>query len=293
MRIGLQIPSFTWPGGPAEIGSRLAEIVNTADEVGFYSIWVMDHFFQIRGVGPETDPMLEAYTTLGYIAAHTKRARLGAMITGVIYRYPGLLAKTATTLDILSGGRAYLGIGAAWNESESKALGVPFPSTSERFERLEEALQIVHQMWSDNDGPIHGKHYQLESTMNSPQPLSKPHPPIMVGGSGEKKTLRMVAQYADACNLFTYEGPEKISQKLDILKEHCAKLGRDYNEIERTGLWTVNLSSDGMTVAQVIEMCSSLAKVGIQHLIVNMPNVSEIVAWQAPMTQIIQEVASL
>src|SRR4051812_24256603 len=206
MRIGLQIPSFTWPDGPAGIGPKLAEIGKTADEAGFASIWVMDHFFQIEYIGPAEDPMLEGYSALSYLAGVTERAKLGTLVTGVIYRYPGILVKTATTLDVLSGGRAYLGIGAAWNQQESIGLGVPFPSVSERFERLEETLQIAKQMWSSNNGPYEGKHYQLAETLCSPQPLSKPHLPIMIGGTGEKKTLRLVAQYADACNLFASMG---------------------------------------------------------------------------------------
>lgn len=182
MKIGLQIPNFTWPGGPAAIAGTLANIAQTADEAGFASLWVMDHFFQIgsadrsRGLGPAEDEMLEGYSTLAYIAGLTRHARLGTMVTGVIYRYPGLLAKTVTTLDVLSGGRAYLGIGAAWNEREANGLGVPFPPIAERFRRLEEALQIIQQMWSDNNGQYNGKYYQLAETLNHPQPLSKPHP---------------------------------------------------------------------------------------------------------------------
>jgi len=202
MRIGLQVPNFTWPEGSTRIPGKLAEIARTADDAGFYSLWVMDHFFQIIMVGPHERDMLECYTALGYLAALTKKVKLGALVTGVIYRYPGILVKTATTLDVLSGGRSYFSLGAAWNEQESKGLGVPFPSLGARFELLEEALQITKQMWSANNGPYHGKHYHLEETLCSPQPLSRPHPPIMVGGSGEKKTLRMVAQYADACNIF-------------------------------------------------------------------------------------------
>ncbi len=206
MRIGLQVPSFTWPDGSDGIGPKLAEIGRTADEAGFASLWVMDHFFQIGYVGPAEDPMLEGYSALSYLAGGTERAKLGTLVTGVIYRHPGILLKTATTLDVLSGGRAYLGIGAGWFEREALGLGAPFPSTKERFEQLEETLQIAHQMWSGEVAPYRGAHYQLEETLNSPQALSRPHPPIMVGGMGEKKTLRLVAQYADACNLFAYGG---------------------------------------------------------------------------------------
>src|SRR5512143_3855977 len=220
MKIGLQIPNFTWPGGLQEIRSKLAEIARTADEAGFSSLWVMDHFFQIgqrdrsnpSRLGPAEDEMLEGDSALSYLAGFTQKVTLGTMVTGVVYRHPGILIKTVTTLDVLSGGRAYLGIGAAWNEREARGLGVPFPPVKERFERLEEALQIARQMWSDNDGPYQGRYYQLAETLCSPQPLSRPHPPILIGGTGEKKTLRLVAQYADACNLFAAMGTETLQR---------------------------------------------------------------------------------
>jgi F420-dependent oxidoreductase-like protein len=274
MKIGLQIPNFTWPGGPAQIPGKLAEIARVADDAGFYSLWVMDHFFQISMVGPHENEMLEGYNTLGYLAALTRRAKLGTMATGVIYRYPGILVKTATTLDVLSGGRSYFAIGAAWNEKESKGLGVPFPPLGVRFELLEEALQIAKQMWSANNGPYHGKHYHLEETLCSPQPLSRPHPPILVAGSGEKKTLRLVAQYADACNLFGTA--ETVRAKLAILKQHCNALGRDYGSIEKTTLSVADLQPGKMTPNGVIEQCKVLAAVGVQHAIFYLPNVHEI-----------------
>jgi F420-dependent oxidoreductase-like protein len=276
MRIGLQIPSFTWPGGPAEIGPRLAEIAKTADDAGFYSLWVMDHFFQIQYIGPADEPMLEGYSALNYMAGLTRRAKLGTLVTGVVYRHPGVLVKTVSTLDGLSGGRAYLGIGAAWNEQEAVGLGIPFPPLKERFERLEETLQIAKHMWSGNREPYQGQHYHLAEPINSPQPVSRPHPPILVGGAGETKTLRLVAQYADACNLFAGWGNDMLRQKLDVLKRHCDAVGRPYEEIERTALGTVNLATDGMRTATVIETCRGLADVGIQHVIFNMPNVHEI-----------------
>ncbi len=293
MRIGLQVPSFTWPDGPDGIGSKLAEIGKTADEAGFYSLWVMDHFFQIEIVGAAEEPMLEGYSALSYLAGVTKQAKLGTLVTGVQYRHPGILIKTATTLDALSGGRTYLGIGAGWYERESKGLGVPFPSTSERFERLEEALQIAHQMWSDDVGPYEGKHYHLAETLNSPQVLSKPHPPIMIGGSGERKTLRLVAQYADACNLFAYGGADVIRQKLDVLKGHCEDVGRDYEEIEKTALGTVNLAPDGMSAEDVIEFCREQSDAGIQHMIFNMPNVHDIEPLETIGEKVIPAVADL
>src|SRR5207249_6782506 len=215
MKIGLQIPSFTWPGGPSQIAPTLARIGRAAEEAGFASLWVMDHFFQIGMVGPPEEPMLEGYSALSYLAGVTRHVKLGTMVTGVTYRYPGILVKTITTLDVLSGGRAYLGIGAAWNEADHVGLGVPFPPLAERFERLEETLQIVHQMWSGDEKPYNGKYYHLARLLNSPQTVQRPHPPILIGGSGERKTLRLVAQYGDACNLFTRLGKEALQHKLD------------------------------------------------------------------------------
>ncbi len=276
MKIGLQIPSFNWPGWPANGGARLAEIAAAADEAGLASLWVMDHFFQIRHLGPPEDPMLEAYSTLSYLASVTKHARLGTMVTGVVYRHPGYLIKTVSTLDVLSGGRATLGIGAAWNEQEAVGLGFPFPPLKERFERLEEALRIAKQMWSGDVKPFKGKHYQLTRPINSPQPLTRPHPPILIGGGGEKKTLRLVAKYGDACNLFAGAGADVIKRKLDVLKRHCDAAGRPYNEIERTALGTANLAPGAMTATDVINTCRALSSIGIQHLIFNMPNVHEI-----------------
>jgi F420-dependent oxidoreductase-like protein len=276
MRIGLQIPRFTWPGGAAELGTRLADIARTADDAGFASIWVMDHFFQISMVGAPEEPMLEGYSALSYLAGLTRRARLGTMVTGVVYRHPGIRVKTVTTLDVLSGGRAYLGIGAAWNESEARGLGIPFPPLKERFQRLEETLQITHQMWAGSLEPYHGTYYQLEQPLNSPQPLAQPHPPILIGGGGEKRTLRLVAQYADACNLFAYAGTEAIRAKLEVLRGHCAAVGRPYEAIERTTLGTVHLAPEHMTANQVLALCKDLAGAGIQHAIFNLPNVHEI-----------------
>jgi F420-dependent oxidoreductase-like protein len=291
MKIGLQVPNFTWPGGPAQIPGKLAEIARAADAAGFYSLWVMDHFFQISMVGPPESDMLECYTTLGLLAAHTTRVKLGAMVTGVIYRYPGILVKTVTTLDVLSGGRAYFGIGAAWNEQEAKGLGVPFPPIAVRFELLEEALQITKQMWSADNGVYRGKHNHLEQTLCSPQPLSRPHPPILVAGGGEKKTLRMVAQYADACNLY---GPvETVSAKLAILRQHCDALGRDYASIEKTSLGTVDLQPGKMTTQDVVEQCRQLASIGVQHAIFNIPTVHEIRPLEVFARDIIPAVAGL
>ena len=292
MKIGLQIPSFTYPGGTAAIGPRLAEIAKTADDAGFASLWVMDHFFQISGVGQPEEPMLEGYSALSFMAACTRRARLGTMVTGVIYRHPGLLVKTVSTLDVLSGGRAYFGIGAAWNEKEALGLGVPFPPLKERFERLEETLQIARQMWAGKVAPFEGKHYHMAETLNSPQPLSQPHPPILIGGMGEKITLRLVAKYADACNLFMADA-ELLRQKIDVLKRHCEEVGRNFSEIELTSLGTLNLAAGGMTPAQVIEKCQAMSSLGFQHLIFNMPNVYEIKPLETIGREVIPQVAGL
>jgi F420-dependent oxidoreductase-like protein len=209
--------------------------------------------------------MLEAYTTLGFLAAHTQKARLGTLVTGVTYRYPGILAKIVTTLDVLSGGRAWLGIGAAWNEEEHVGLGVPFPPLAERFERLEETIQIILQMWSDDDGPFEGKHYKLGRTLNSPQPVSTPRPPILIGGSGERKTLRLVAQYADACNLFA--GPEQLPAKLDVLRRHCDAVGRDFDSIMKTVYYVMDVGDNGERVPQVLDDLAALAEAGVQTAI--------------------------
>lgn len=292
MKIGLQVVAFNWPGTPQNTGPKLAEIARTADDAGFASLWVMDHFFQLDGmIGPAEDPMLEGYSTLSYLAAVTKNVRLGTLVTGVIYREPAFLIKSVTNLDVLSGGRAYFGIGAAWYEREAKGLGFSFPPLGERFERLEETLQLTKQMWADDLSPYNGKHYQLAEPINHPQPLSKPHPPILIGGMGEKKTLRLVAQYADACNLFIYGGNDVIRHKLDVLKRHCDNLGRDYNEIERTTLGTVHLAPEGMSAKEVIELCRGLAELGIQHAIFNMPNVHDISPLEAFGREIIPAVA--
>ena len=240
MELGLHIADFTWNGGAATLGPQLAQHAKNAEDAGITRITVMDHVWQIGPVGPVEHEMLEAYTTLGFLAAHTQRAKLHTLVTGVVYREPGLLAKQISTLDVLSGGRAGLGIGAAWNAEESAGLGLPFPPTAERFERLEEAIQICLQMWSDSEAAYDGKHYHLGRTLNSPQNIQRPRPYLMIGGGGEKKTLRLVAQYADACNLGG--GPE-AAHKLDVLKGHCEAVGRDYNEIEKTTMVSINPST--------------------------------------------------
>lgn len=289
MKIGLQVPDFNWPGNPDNVGAVLSRIARAADESGFASLWVMDHFFQIEVVGPAEDPMLEGYTTLGYMAGATSRLRLGTLVTGVNYRDPGFLVKTVSTLDVISGGRAYLGIGAGWFEREARGLGLPFPPLKERFERLEEALQIAKHMWSETTEPYHGTHYQLAEPMNHPQPLSKPHPPILIGGGGEQKTLRLVAKYADACNLFAFLGAEELGRKFDILKQHCEDVGRDYNEIERTVI-----APASQDIGEMITMCRSLASIGIQHVILTrVPNISDITPVEQIGREVIPAVAEL
>jgi F420-dependent oxidoreductase-like protein len=234
MRFGFHFLDFSIPGSPASIAPTLRQTAVAAEEIGASWFTVMDHWFQMEAYRTAHDEMLEGWTTLGYIAAATQRVKIGTLVTGVTYRHPGLLAQTATTLDVLSEGRSFFGVGAAWYEREHKALGVPFPPISERFERLEETLQIALQMWSDNDGPYEGKYYQLAETICVPPPIQRPHPPILIGGTGEQKTLRLVAQYADACNLFAPDGPDGIKHKLAVLREHCDRLGRDYDAIEKT-----------------------------------------------------------
>jgi F420-dependent oxidoreductase-like protein len=278
MRVGLQLPSFTWPGGPPAIQERLRAIARTAEDAGFDSLWVMDHFFQLppeTGWGGPDAPMLEAYTTLGFLAAVTRRIRLGAMVTGVLYRHPGILVKTATTLDVLAGGRAYLGIGAGWYAREADGLGVPFPPRGERFERLEETLRIATQMWSGRVEPFDGVHYQLAEPLCNPQPVARPHPPIMIGGNGERRTLRLVAQYGDACNLLVPD-PGESRAKLAVLARHCEDLGRDYAAIEKTSLIEVDLRPGRMTSHDVADRLRAQAGEGIEHVIVNMPNAHEL-----------------
>ncbi len=271
MKLGLQIPNFTWPGGESAIGSTLAKIAQAADESGFASLWVMDHFFQIHSVGQPEEPMLESYTTLGFLAGQTRKVNLGTMVTGVVYRQPAVLVKAVTTLDVLSGGRAYLGIGAAWNEQEARGLGIPFPPLKARYEALEEALQIALQMWKGDESPYYGKDITMERPLNRPPSITRPHPPILIGGVGEKRTLRLVARYADACNLFANLGEDGLRHKLDVLKRHCADAGRPYEQIEKTSLATYT----GDPHAFLAE-CQMLSRLGFSHVIVNMRNVQEL-----------------
>jgi F420-dependent oxidoreductase-like protein len=262
MQIGLQIPDFTRSEeGAATLGPALGQLARTADDHGFDFVGVMDHFFQIASIGPAENDMLEAYTTLGFLAANTSRAKLLTIVTGVHYRSAGLLAKTITTLDVLSSGRAWLGIGAGWNEEESLGLGLGYPPVAERFQMLEETLQICLQMWRGDETPYEGRHYQLHRPLNAPQALQRPHPPIMIGGGGERKTLRLVAKYADACNLFA---TADVGRKLDVLKRHCDDVGRNYDDITKTAYY---LFDTGAGSAKILADLRRLAGMGFQAAI--------------------------
>lgn len=287
MHLGLHVVSFTWPEAPRSIAPTLTAVAETAEAVGMSHLSVMDHYFQLTmgDLKPEQE-MLEGYTTLGFLAAKTKAITLGLLVTGVTYRHPGLLAKIVTTLDVLSGGRAELGIGAAWYEREHNAFGVPYPPVRERLERLEETLQICLQMWSDNNGPFEGKHYRLAETMLVPQPIRRP--PILIGGGGEKVLLRLVARYADACNLFSALGVDGVRGKLDILRRHCDDAKRDYDAIRRTLLWVSSPYADDF-VAQA----EAFAKIGIQEIIVMPPNGSEPVSWVRGLEPTVRRLAEL
>ncbi len=290
MKIGLQIPDFTTPGGPARLGADLATVAAVADDAGFSYLAVMDHFFQIGAIGAAEQEMLEAYTTLGYLAGHTSRARLLTLVTGVTYRHPGILAKIITTLDVLSGGRGMLGIGAAWNDEESRGLGIPFPPVAERFERLEETLQICLQMFRGDETPYQGRHYQLERPLNSPRPLSQPHPPILIGGGGERKTLRLVARYAQACNLFP--GPD-LARKLDVLRGHCEAEGRDYDEIEKTCYFLYDVGRNGEKAQEVVDQLGGLAGLGFQAAIGGVTNVWDVTPLEVIGSEVIPAVRDL
>jgi len=290
VKIGLQIPDFTSPGGPRQLGADIRTVAEVADQAGFEFVSVMDHFFQIGVIGPPEREMLEAYTTLGYLAACTSRAKLVTLVTGAVYRHPGILAKIVTTLDVLSGGRAWLGIGAAWNEEESRGLGIPFPPVAERFERLEETLQICLQMWRGDDSPYRGRHYQLERPLNSPQALSQPHPPIMIGGSGERKTLRLVARYGQACNLFP---TPDLAHKLDVLRAHCEAEGRDYDEIEKTCYFIFDVGEKGEKAGEIIDQLGQLAGLGFQTAIGAVANVWQVSPLETIGNEVIPAVAGL
>jgi F420-dependent oxidoreductase-like protein len=263
MKLGLHYWNFATPADPAQIGPTLAETARVAEEAGVDAFTLMDHYFQMESSAPVDEPMLEGYTGLGYVAAVTRRMTLGLLVTGVMYRHPGLLAKIVTTLDVLSGGRARLGIGASWYEREQRGLGVPVVPVAERFERLEETLRICQQMWSDDNGPFEGRHYQLAETLCEPRPLTRPHPPIMIGGGGEKRTLRLVARYADATNQFGVS-VDAVAAKLDVLREHCAAEGRDYDAIAKTVLYVKPVLSEVDTFLAEAERYAALGVTEIE-----------------------------
>ncbi|HEX3840975.1 MAG TPA: LLM class F420-dependent oxidoreductase [Acidimicrobiales bacterium] len=282
MDLGIHFANFTLPGAPESLAATLAATARAAEAGGCSIFTLMDHWFQMEQLATSQDPMLEGYTSLGFLAAQTEDIALGLLVTGVTYRHPGLLAKTVTTLDVLSGGRAQLGIGAAWYEREHRGLGVPFPTLAERFERLEETLQICHQMWSEDDGPYQGRHYQLAETICSPRPIQQPAPKILIGGSGERKTLRLVAQYADACNLFAPE-PAFVAHKLEVLARHCEAEGRDPATIQKTIISSMNPLDD---VGAFLASMNEYAKLGIELVEVS-PIGPDPVGW---VTQVGEEV---
>jgi F420-dependent oxidoreductase-like protein len=298
MRFGLQIYSFTWPGGPEAIGPTLGRVVRSADEAGFSSIWVMDHFWQIGGPGSETEPMLEGWTALGFMAAHSQRARLGLMVGGVHHRNPGLWVKAATTLDVLSGGRAWLGLGAGWNRDESVGLGFAFPDLKTRFEMLEDTLEIAHHMFEGERGTeswFEGSQFTAERLLNVPQSLSRPRVPIMIGGGGENKTLRLVARFADATNMFG--DPDTLRNKYLVLAEHCEAVGRPYEEIERTTLQSVSLFSPNAwqrtpeSAAQLVDRFGRFGEAGVQQVIINSTDVHNPDAIELLATEVMPQLA--
>jgi F420-dependent oxidoreductase-like protein len=304
VRLGLQVAQFGFPGGTAAIGPSLAATARQAEEASFASLWTVDHFYQLFGT--VEDPMLESYLALAFAAGVTDRIKLGVMVTGVTYRHPAVLIKMVTSLDVLSGGRAYLGLGAAWLEREHAAMGVPFPPTAERFERLEETLQIAHQMWSGENRPYQGKHYRLTEMLNAPPPLTKPHPPILIGGGGEQKTLRLVARYGDACNLgvevvnqevFAFaDNLDRIRHKLDVLRGHCDTIGRPYADIEKTTMGLPNVtrhgSRDSITPTEAIERIGQLAELGIDQQLIGMP-AHDPAAFELLATEVVPEAIKL
>jgi F420-dependent oxidoreductase-like protein len=266
MRLSLNLTNYSWPEGPANLGAQLGWIARAADQADLDTVWVSDHLLQADpGAVPDAE-MLEAYTTLGFLAAQTTRVRLGTMVTAVTHRAPALLVKAVTSLDVLSGGRAWLGIGAAYHQDEARAMGLPFPPTAERFERLEETLRLALQMWSGDDAAFEGTHYRLERPVGNPRPARQPHPPILIGGAGERRTLRLVARYADACNLFDIpDGGRTVTHKLAVLARHCEEVGRSYDDIEKT---LSTRLEQGESPDAFVERCGALAALGIEHVVV-------------------------
>jgi F420-dependent oxidoreductase-like protein len=266
MKVSVNVTNYSWPGGPAGLVAGLERIVRAADDAGLDTVWVADHLLQADPTSTPEAEMLEAYTTLGFLAARTERVRLGTMVSAVTHRHPALLVKAVTTLDVLSGGRAWLGIGAGYHQEEAAAMGLPFPATAERFERLEETLRLALQMWSGDPAPFEGAHHRLARPLHSPAPVSRPHPPILVGGMGERRTLPLVARYADACNLFDIpDGGRTVRHKLEVLAGHCQVAGRPYEAVEKT--MSTRLGPDE-TPAAFAGRCQDLAGLGIEHVVV-------------------------
>ena len=295
MRVGLQLPSFSWPGGPESIASRLTEIGQAAEASGFASLWVMDHFYQLgedTWLGSPDQPMLEAYVTLGYFAQATDRIQLGPLVCNVMARHPGVLVKTATTLDVLSGGRTYLGLGAGWYKLEAAGIGIPWPPRRERYERLEETLRIARSAWSGERLSFAGRYYQLDEPIIEPQPIARPRPRIMVGGNGPNKTMKLVARYADASN-FGVPDPGESRRLVDTVRRMCDEIGRDVSEIEMTSLLEIDLRPDRMTSSQVVEQLRAQAGEGVDHVIVNMPDAHEIGYIDQLGREVLPEVAGL
>lgn len=266
MKISLSITNVSWPDGAPAIPSRIATIAAAAEEAGLDTVWLADHLYQADPSADPTDPVLEAYTALGFLAARTSRIRLGTLVTGAIFRAPALLVKAVTTLDVLSGGRAWLGIGAGYNDAEAVAMGIDMPATPARFDLVADTLDLAERMWAGDDSPFQGRTTRLERPIGSPRPLSSPHPPVLIGGTGEKRTLRLVAEKGDACNLYDIpDGGTAVRRQLDVLARHCADVGRPFDEIERTITTGLN---PGETAEGFVERCRAIADLGIQHTIV-------------------------
>lgn len=297
MRLGIQVDRFTYPGGDPAIAPVFGEVATRAEAAGFSSLWTMDHLMQLPHVGAIDEPIPDAYTTLAWAAAKTSRIELGTLVSSVTFRPPAVLIKQVTSLDVLSGGRAWLGIGAGWFEREHTGLAVPFPSLSERFEMLEENVQIAKQMWRGDTGPFAGKHYQMTETISRPLPLRKPHPPILIGGGGERKTLRLVAKYADACNLVAFRGHEELQHKLGVLRQHCEAEQRPYDEIRKTALDLLHVSRDGangtISPSQAIDRMGALSEIGIEETMVKVPNLADLGVFDIFGEEIIPAVSKL